>query len=309
MSAYGAPDEVLAEQIKWWDALADCAAMGNHERLLDAARNCLHPDAQWLASLFPVSGGAVTHEHMRTVLQEHGAHHPVGVYVAALLHGDGDSMAHLERAAALGYAPAVGHIARISLRSNGGRRRWAERAEALGDREGTFQLAESCLENARCPEDEQRAIELYRRAAEWGHGLAQEAYAQTAFPEGDWRRILWLGRAAQRGACLHFRTQVLELLPVFAGYEMGRVLHTAAPVMRGGLDVAKRTLFGRDISGREGARVLRVLHFHEAMLWRARTALLCWSVVGRRLRVAKDVRIMIAKMVWEQVWEWGERQQ
>jgi hypothetical protein len=301
----GASPEVLAEQIKWWDALAECAVLAHHKLLLDAARNCRHPDARWLASLFPDS---VTEGRMRTVLLEQGEH-PVGLFLAALLHTIGGSFVLLKRAAALDYAPALGVVARVLARSSEERRAWAERAEALGDREGTFQLAECVLENAGCAEDEQRAIELYRRAAEWGHSVAQGAYAETAFLLRDWRRVLWQGRAAQRGHSLSFRCEVLQLLPDFERCELGRVLHTAAPVMREGFDAARPALCGVNISRREAAETKRVLQLHEAMLGRARAALDCWSVAGRRLGVAKDVRIMIAKMAWEEVWHWGERQQ
>jgi hypothetical protein len=30
----------------------------------------------------------------------------------------------------------------------------------------------------------------------------------------------------------------------------------------------------------------------------------CWSIIGRRLRIVKDIRIMIAKMLWVNKWEW-----
>jgi hypothetical protein len=60
-----------AEQVKWWDAL-DCVVgqsrLKDVERGVDKARKCCHPDAVWLASLFP-SGEAVGRERMLDVVQ------------------------------------------------------------------------------------------------------------------------------------------------------------------------------------------------------------------------------------------------
>jgi hypothetical protein len=36
-----------------------------------------------------------------------------------------------------------------------------------------------------------------------------------------------------------------------------------------------------------------------------RARLSCWSVAGRRLGAAKDVRVLIAKAAWAEVWRWG----
>jgi hypothetical protein len=43
------------------------------------------------------------------------------------------------------------------------------------------------------------------------------------------------------------------------------------------------------------------------MLRRARDAVACWSIVGIRRGLVKDVRVMIAKMAWEEPWQWSEK--
>jgi hypothetical protein len=48
--------------------------------------------------------------------------------------------------------------------------------------------------------------------------------------------------------------------------------------------------------------VERVFELHDAMLRRARRAIDCWSMAGRRCRVVKDMRVLIAKMMWAEVW-------
>jgi hypothetical protein len=49
-----------------------------------------------------------------------------------------------------------------------------------------------------------------------------------------------------------------------------------------------------------------VLELHEAMLRRAREAIDCWSVAARRCGVAKDMRLVIARLAWQEVWRWGD---
>jgi hypothetical protein len=49
----------------------------------------------------------------------------------------------------------------------------------------------------------------------------------------------------------------------------------------------------------------RVFELHAAMLRRARRAIDCLSMAGRRRGVVKDMRVMIAKMLWAEAWRWG----
>jgi hypothetical protein len=51
----------------------------------------------------------------------------------------------------------------------------------------------------------------------------------------------------------------------------------------------------------------RVLEQYDAMLHRARRAIACWSMAAKRRRMVKDMRVMIAKMAWEEPWQWGEK--
>jgi hypothetical protein len=53
----------------------------------------------------------------------------------------------------------------------------------------------------------------------------------------------------------------------------------------------------------EGLR--RVLELHDAVAVRAKQAIACWSVVGERLGLVKDVRVLIAKMAWKEAWLWS----
>jgi hypothetical protein len=112
-----------AEQVKWWDAL-DVLCSRHFARGLEMARQCLHPDAQWLCSLFR-AGVEVTRERMREVMLQQGDD-PRALFFAccdgplqgnvltraaetgARLHGN-----VLRRPAEMGYAPAQGRLATL----------------------------------------------------------------------------------------------------------------------------------------------------------------------------------------------------
>jgi hypothetical protein len=142
------------------------------------------------------------------------------------------------------------------------------------------------------------------QGAELGHAPAQYLYAKLAYGERDWERFVWLGRAAARGAGDSFFPNAVEFVPLFERGECGRVLHSVGPLIAAHLDLANHSLFERNVGESATLVYLRVVQLYEAMLERARRALVCWGVVGRRLGVAKDVRVVIAKMAWEEVWLW-----
>ncbi len=46
------------------------------------------------------------------------------------------------------------------------------------------------------------------------------------------------------------------------------------------------------------------LIFQKKLRKRVKPAIDCWGIIGRRLRVVRDIRIMISRMVWEGRGEW-----
>jgi hypothetical protein len=68
-------------------------------------------------------------------------------------------------------------------------------------------------------------------------------------------------------------------------------------------------MFTHSVSEVKMLIVERLLELHKAMLARARRAIDCWSMAGRRCGVVKDMRVVIAKMAWEEAWQWGEKKE
>jgi TPR repeat protein len=305
MNAGGFASSTSAEQIKWWnamDTLSSTRSDVDAETGMQMVRECQHPDAQWVAALFPV-GEAVTRRRMAEAMLEQ-SEDVRAIHLGGL--ADEGWLNLVLRAAAMGYAPAQA-VAAGCVRDDGDAFLWAQRAAEQGERYGYFQLGYCLSVGKGCARDRLKAVQLFKEAAELEHARAQYHYGLFGFGELDWRRFMWWGRAARRINEEFFSLAVLHLLPSFEKDELGRILHTAGMIIRANLDVANQQLFGLRIQEEHRPKLHRVMWLYERLLGRARDAIACWSMASRRHGVVKDIRVMIAKMAWEEVWLWGER--
>jgi hypothetical protein len=192
----------------------------------------------------------------------------------------------------MGYAPAQARLS--SQGSLHDQLVWAQRAGAQGDRCGFTWLGDCLMNGHGCAKNEKRARDCYWQAAELGDPLGQFCFCQVGFHEYDWERCHWWAKAATAPGNHNFRliSAVIKLEPSFARGEHGRILFEIAPaaaVLRNGLD--------EDVDVEAGSRT-NVLRLHNVARAKARAAVDCWSAVGRRLRVVKDMRVEIARLLW-----------
>jgi hypothetical protein len=228
MNAEGLVVVDRAEQIKWWDALdalflsAEEDASVDVEEWLQMARACLHPDAQWVASLLP-PGEPATLERVREVLEAQGDD-PRALLLRWKVSEEPKDRGLLRRAAETGYAPAE---AAFSERATGYEGfSWAQREAEKRDRVGLFQLGLRLRTGTSCERDMKRALELYRQSAELGYPRAQLLYGLLAFGDLQWERFYWCGLAATRGIDAHtYGATVCQLLPSFVKGEHCRIMH------------------------------------------------------------------------------------
>ncbi len=293
-----------AELIKWWDALDElrdsCDEPGKLQKALQLVRECRHADAQWLAALFP-AGASVTEDEVLRVMRGQGDD-PRALHVLAELSDE--SLPLLRRAAAMGYAPAQAQLSWELLIYGKDEEafEWAEKAAAQGDRYGIAQQAEFLLTGRLTVKNSTRALALYKEAGELGNGWACFRFSKLAFGERDWQRYRWWGRAVERG-CMP--SDLLEASRTFVAHfeagQLGRILFEVAPVIKG---LANRGQI-RQLNAHD-QKIWRIVELWEARCGMAKRAIYCWSGVGRRLGVVKDMRVKIAKVAWEQRWAWGE---
>jgi hypothetical protein len=301
-----------AELIKWWDA-HDMLLFGGHtpaflESGLEMARKCRHPDAQWLAALFP-PGTAVTMELMREVMLKQGE--DARALFLAWRFGAGSDVHDdlLQRSAEMGYAPAQVIVAGRAENPSDGVK-LAERACDSGYRVALSHMGLFLFEGWHCSKDTKRGLELLQRAIELESSHAQHFYGEWAYGRLDWERYDYWGRAASRRFQERvFVNAVVHLLPCFETGKFGRILFVSAPPIRAHLDIATKRVFRNPVASSVLRRLQRVVKLYEAMLGRARAAVVCWSMAGRRMGVVKDIRVMVAKMAWREPWVWADKRE
>jgi hypothetical protein len=297
------------EQIKWFDAMDALLVTASSLPLMwsrighatnfvvKLATQCRHPDAQWICSLFPVPDYDIVHTTWQDVMEAQGDDPRALSYLWATTLNP----RLLERAAELGYAPAQAAFSSKRDVPAGSGFLWAERAAAQGDRRGMYLLAGRYMFGAGCKKDDVKAAALYQRAGELGDMKAVVRYGEVSFGELDWRRYrVWAAVFRRRFIFPEMLRGLRKLLPLFKAGLHGRILFEAAPDVRA-------AVCGGLMSYADDAKFEAIFSVYEACRARAREGVKWWSLAARRLPVVKDIRVKIAKILWEEAWGWNEK--
>lgn len=254
-------------------------------KALVIARTCpLDSDAVWLCSLF-LEGASTDKESVMNVLFEATQTDSTGAalcfyaYVKCTLgnrRSDFDDL--LNQAAACGHSYAKMRVA-IFWNISDQILKYAMQDEPVA----IYYAAYNAITNAM-------AIELHKRAAELGY--IDSMIALTGFQAVDMRKtVRYLGKAAGRG--------VFKVLP-----HLIRIAHSGVS--------SDRFLVGEQIATKNIRSALVNDPLSSAALYYlrvrvdARSAICAWTGVARRLRVVRDIRIVIAKMLWREQIEWAQ---
>jgi hypothetical protein len=262
-----------------------------HVKALELAAVCKHLDAVWLTKSF-AGLDVCTAEEARQVLLD-CENDPRALCFAAFLHwGKIDEM---HRAADLGNAFAQ---AEMAGKSNGEERfRWAEKSAAQGERDGFYWLGRSFRNGDGCREDMERAKENYLIAAELGCVDAMYLYA-LRLAKTEPLRYLWLGKAADHGIPSVFLQEMKDQITINSS--SSNVVFAIGRALKGQINIEKQEIFG---SNRDFelfiTNATHALEFFNFQLQFYRRAVNCWTLVGIRNKVVKDVRKKIAKKIWD----------
>jgi hypothetical protein len=298
----------VPELVKWWDVvdLIDLQPEG----ALRLARQCKHPDAVWLASLFADDGGEpLSKERVLRVLREQGED-----CRARFLEWECDpdrETGMLRRAAATGYAPALAALSRVTLGEEAVA--FAEEAASKGHRGGKRRLAELLWTGYGCKKDLPRALSLLKEAAELGDAVGQQQYGERGFGVGDWERFLWFGRASIKGNRTAANDLVKETVrelkwceaPENREKESGRILFEMGAALSGHLNMEDKLAFGVPVEPKTLFSLQRVVALHRNWCEEAKRAVRCWIWIAMRHGVVKDIRILIARQLWQERWRYS----
>jgi hypothetical protein len=211
---------------------------------------------------------------------------------------DDDKGELLRRSAELGYAYAQALMAGGTKGED--RFLWAEKAAAKGDRDGFYWLGFCYAYGAGCSMNVERAKENSLIAAELGHVDSMTRFGGL-LDETNPQRFIWLGRAAARGNPYSpFLSEMVHQIELFiSGIGNASVMFAIGVTVKSHIP-KKGEIFGiiDDVDSYIGP-AYQAVQFYNFQLHSYRQAVDSWTLVGIRNGVVKDIRIMIAKLVWE----------
>jgi hypothetical protein len=205
-------------------------------------------------------------------------------------------LALLRRSAELGFALAQALMATEEAQFEQGFK-FALLAAAQGERDGYFQLGMH-LANT----DPKKAKENLLLACELGHVLAMVRVGEL-LEDSDPRRWRWWGQAASIGSCGNFLFKFEEQVERFnSGTGSAAIMFLTGRALRGQVNETRRTIFKSANDAKFDSWVgpaKQAIAFYEAQIQATKHAMHAWIQVGIRWKVVKDVRKLIAKLIWD----------
>jgi hypothetical protein len=290
----GTPLATLLEWYKIRDTfLGENGVSLNIPLALELASTCQHPDARWLTEACAGKDVKTWKDVKRIFSGQNDARALCFLWVFT---GADDSL--LYRSAELGFAFAQ---ARMAEQTEGEEKfKFAQLAAAQGERDGFYRLGLCFGEEQGCEKDLDKAEENLLLASELGSGSAMEMLVWI-LEESDPRRWRWWGRLAALGEDLHYLSKFAKQVELFnSGSGSAVVMFAIGQAMQGHVNEQKRTIFNRsyDFDSWIGP-AKQAIAFYEAQIQAAKDAMHAWTQVGIKLKVVKDIRMLIARLIWD----------
>ncbi len=297
-----AKTEEQKDRIKWFHARRVFFELRRCADGLALAALCRHEDARFLVSLFP-RGAPATKKETADVLLSH-SQDPRCLCWAADCDAP-DYLELLKRSAQGGYA--WGQAVYSLYLPDKEAHVWLEKAAAAHDAEAFMLLGDNLLLGRGMDVDRMRAGELLRKASELGCPVAQCRLAESFFARDDSEYYEWIRRSA-----LQSNVRALSRLCVDAvGYVKrlreaggsGRIVFEIGGALAGIHDW-KKEAYGNPVHIEACESAIRL---YEHWSGEARRAVLCWLWLAKDAGVAKDIRLLIADLIWQGRCVWSER--
>jgi hypothetical protein len=299
--------------LEWFHA-RDVFLGSNHQERsfsqgIALATCCLHKDAKWLVEVTR-DGMPVDFLDARNMFQAEREDDPLALCFASLLGWRYD-FELLCKAAHLGCALAQGRLAFGLFYGHFGPADyaralfWAEHAAAQLEPQGFFVLGRCYYQGVGVTMNKKKSLEYFKRSAELGY--IDSFHSCAIFHRSDEPEyFFWLGKfcASVRGnyelGTRAFLTEAVKRIrELVRNPELGSVLFQIGASLRGHVLSNRHTIFGHSESEIRCAAAVRAIGMHEIWCKKAHAAVETWSVVANRYNVCKDIRLKIARLIWE----------
>ncbi len=299
---FGVP---LVELFKWLDVRDTLLGQNKRKQditaALDLARECKHPDAVWLTSIFE-GKNCLTRGDAQEICLVH-KDDALALCFAWWLSDDDDQITLLVRAAQMGHAFACSTLSYALDEPDEGAEalRLAKISVSQLERDG-FRALGQCFRNGiGCDKDLNAEKENYLIAAELGDVYAAQGCGDLC-AGSDLARWIWWSRAVLRGSLgpflYHFSKEVQKLFSGSGG--CASAVFLIGRTLKGNIEMDEKQIFGSSFNF---AYLIvpanQAVLFYESQVKSARLAVDTWTLVSTRLHLMKDLRIYIGKMIWE----------
>ncbi len=300
---FGVP---LVELFKWLDVrdtlLGDNFKKQDITAALALARDCKHPDAEWLTSIFE-GKDVSTEEDAREVFLLNQNDALALCFAWWLTDNRKLDLTLLRRAYEMGNAFACSRLCFEVWRENKEEAfRLAQFAAAQHERDGFYFLGFCFREGMGCEKDLNLAKQNLLIAAELGHIWAANSFG-CLLGDSDPACWLWVGRAALHGLSFSFRDSFSEQVELFfSDSGNATIMFLIGHALRKNIEPEKKEIFGCYIPFDCDSYIVSANHavsFYSSQIKAARLAVDTWTFVSTRLHLIKDMRILIGKMIWD----------
>jgi TPR repeat protein len=213
-------------------------------------------------------------------------------------HEEQEDLSPLHRSAELGFAFAQAVLAGETKGEE--TFKLSQLAAAQGERDGFFNLG-CCFRNGEgCGKDLDKARENWLRASEVGHVFAMRCLGDL-LGKSDPQRWRWWGFAAALGISWRFLSNFAEEVELFnSGSGSAAVMFTIGRALQGHVDEESRKVFNSSYNFDSLiGPTKQAIAFFETQIKATKDAMHAWTQVGIKLKVVKDVRKLIAKLIWD----------
>lgn len=264
---------------------------------------CDHADARWLTEA--CAGKDVkTEEDAKRVFSAFGQNDARALCFAWLCGArEGrDSYDLLRRSATLGCAFAQAKLAGLVHADDEDAKFFAAQVAATqGERDGFYRLG-FCFERGRgCEIDFEKARENYLLSMQLGRHRQQVLERLgCCYDESDVRRWQCWGEAASGCDFPCFIVKFVEQVELFhCGFCSDAVMYAIGQALHGNVNESQGTIFNSYYMFEKVVDSAKqaVAFFEKSRA--CRKAVDCWTLVGFRFHVVKDIRKLIANLIWD----------
>ena len=263
---------------------------------VELAASCDQPDARWLTET--CAGKDVnTAEDAKRVFSAVGQNDARALCFTWML-GDRKDLTPLRRSADLGFALAQAWMAD---RTRGEEKfKFAQLAAAQGERDGLLWLGWCFRRGEGFEKDVDKAKLNFLLSSELGR-VSVMLWLGELLDESDSQRWRWRGRAAALGGAPSFLASFTKQVELFnSGSGSAAVVFAIGQTLQGHVNEQARTIFNRDHEFDSFiGPAKQAIAFYEAQIKATKAAMRAWTLVGIKLKVVKDVRKLIAKLIWD----------